>query len=156
MLEPLVINFFEADFLLMHHQKALENYFRLSLSEQWQRCLSTGLVWKHWIHHPAPEHVRSTHRPLCAHSPGQLLTTTICFSGDWTTWKRQRSLHSYSSGWTKNSKTQFIYGTTIWWQQLPATLLNRPGWKPTALKWMASHYQLTELSNPKQNSILKT
>lgn len=59
-------------------------------------------------------------------------------------------------GWIKNSKTQFIYGTTIWWQQLPATLLNRPGWKPTALKWMASHYQITELSNPKQNSILKT
>lgn len=97
MLETLVINFFEADFLLMHHQKALENYFRLSLREYWKHCLSPGLVCRHWIHHPAPRHARSTHRPPCAHSPGQLLTTTICFSGDWTTWKRQRSLHSYSS-----------------------------------------------------------
>lgn len=35
MLELLVIIFSEADFLVMHHQKALENYFRLSLTEEW-------------------------------------------------------------------------------------------------------------------------
>lgn len=36
--------FSEVDFLLKHHQKALENYFGLSRREEWKVCLFTGLA----------------------------------------------------------------------------------------------------------------
>lgn len=98
----------------MHHQKALENYFRLSLSEGWKRCLSTGLLLE--AANSSSSSKARAEQPLasvCSLSRTTFDNYHLFFWRLNNMEKTKEFTFLFIRGWTKNSKTQFIYGTTI-------------------------------------------
>lgn len=113
-LSHLLLIFFDVDFLLIHHQKALENYFILSLREEWKPCLSTGLVLEA-LNSSSGSKARAEQSlaSVCSLSRTTFDNYHLFFWRLDNMEKTKEFTFLFIRGWTKNSKTQFIYGTTI-------------------------------------------